>query len=162
MARSTPATACTPVEHAGNAARKGQHERDQDTAQPNLPVVGVPRDHGVEELVGGGADQRAGGRSDAAEQHHDQRLNRHRRLGVHGEDAALEEDEDRSGETGEEARDDEGRPLEGADVDADGLRPPRVVPHGPKREAKGRGRHEPEQDDAGPREDERPVVVAHR
>src|SRR5215813_11292099 len=50
------------AEHAENAARKREHEDDEDRAEHELPVLRVARHHRVEELVERRAERRAGQR----------------------------------------------------------------------------------------------------
>src|SRR5439155_1217298 len=128
----------TVADHAKNSAREGQHEQDQDGAEHELPVLRVPRRHRVEELVDRRPHWRARRRLHAAEQHHHERLHRHRHRQKVGEHAALQERERAAGDAAEEPRDDERRPLVEPDVDPDRLGAPGVVPGGPEREAERR------------------------
>src|SRR2546425_671150 len=111
----------TVSDHAKNSAREGQHEQDQDGAEHELPVLRVPRRRRVEELVDRRPHWRARRRLHAAEQHHHERLHRHRHRQEVGEHAALQERERAPGDAAEEPRDDERRPLVEPDVDPDRL-----------------------------------------
>src|SRR6266852_3184775 len=115
----TPVTSSTSVtgslQHAEDAARKREHQRDEDHAEHHLPVLGVLRRDRVEDLVDGGADRRAGERLDPAEEH-----------------------ERRAGEAAEEAGDDEREPLVTAHVHTDRLGATRVIAGGAEHESEGR------------------------
>src|SRR5215510_6263482 len=54
------------AEHAQNAARKREHDDDEDRAEHELPVLSVPRHHRIEQLVERRAQRCAGERVDAA------------------------------------------------------------------------------------------------
>ena len=91
-----------------------------------------------ERLVDDGADHRARHRLDAAEQHHDQRIDRQRDAEAVGKHAALEVSEQRAGDAGDGAGDDERGPLDALGVDADGLAAQQRVAGGAQRIAERR------------------------
>src|SRR5215470_3952484 len=152
----------TRAERAENAARKREHEDDEDRAQHELPVLRVPRHHGVEELVDRRTERRAGQRVYAAEQHHHQRLDRHRHRERLRKDAAFEKHYDAAGEAAEHAGDDERQPMMCAHVDAHSLRAARMVTRRAKRQPERRAPDRGEHRQTGATCDERDVVVAHR
>src|SRR3989475_550736 len=134
---TTPAPA--PLRHdTEEPARTREPQRDQNPAEDELPVLRVPGDEGVERRVHGGAERGAAERLDAAEEHHHQRLDRHRHAEIVGEDAALEEREHRAGEAAEEPGDDERHPLMSSHVHTDGFGAPGVVAGSAQRETEGR------------------------
>src|SRR5437879_3116226 len=144
------------------AAGKRQHERDQDRAEDELPVLGVPGRRRVEDRVDRGAEWTSRDRLHAAEEHHDERLHRHRDGERVREDAPLEEDERPAREPAEEAGDDEGEPLVRADAHTDRLRAPRVVAHRPEREAEGRAPDEGQERDPAAAREQGEIIVAER
>ena len=96
-----------------------------------------------ERLVDDGADHRTRDGLDAAEQHHDQRIDRQRDAEAIGKHAALEISEQRTRDAGDGAGNDEGGPLDALGVDADGFAAQQRVAGGAQRIAKRR-----EHDDA--------------
>src|SRR5215471_11666437 len=124
---------------AGQAPGKREQQHDQDAAEDQRPVLGVGHDLLVEPDQDERADRGAGERAHAAEQRHDQHLGRLGPVREVREHAAVEDAEERPGDPGEGARDDERRQLVAPHVHADELRTLRVLAdrgeHAPERRA---------------------------
>src|SRR6266542_4062679 len=122
----TPAARCVG-QRADDPAGEGEEEHDQHRAENERPVFGVGGDLLVEEDERSRAYRRPPEMPHPAEDRHDQRLGRLRPKGEVREDAAVEDAEERAREPSKEAGDDEGGELVASHVDADELRPLRIV-----------------------------------
>ena len=161
--RPEPGVAANRSAHdAQHAARKDEDQHDQDRAQHELPVLGVARHHRIEDLVDRRADGGAGERLNAAQQHHDERLDRHRHVDVRREHAALAERERGAGESGERRGHDERDPLVEPDVDADRLGAAGVIARRAQREPERRLDDPREQRETHAARAERQVVIPDR
>src|SRR5574341_1628973 len=115
------------VERADDAAREREEQHDEDGAQDERPVLGV----GGDLLVQHEQDERADGGAVEVSYAHGDRHDLH--LGGLGpvrevrEDAAVEDAEERAGEAGEGAGDDERHQLPALHVHADELGALRVL-----------------------------------
>src|SRR5258706_11446413 len=107
---------------AGDALREHQHQHEDDAAEQRAPVVGVARDCVLQPGERDGADDRAGERLQAAEQHHHEAVDRAADTDRIGRDAALRKRVQRTGQAGERRGDDECRPLQALHIDADRVR----------------------------------------
>ena len=145
--------------HADDALGKRDHDQDDDAAQHQLGPVGLAHQPDAERLVDDGADHRAGNRLDAAEQHHDQRIDRQRNAEAVGKHAALEVGEQRAGDARHGAGDHEGGPLHALAVDPDRLAAQRRIARRPQRIAERREHDDPQ---AKPRKARRCRATASR
>src|SRR5262245_52132742 len=109
-------------ERADDPAGEREQERHQHDAEDERPVLRDRSDLVVEERERGGADRRAPEAPHPAEDRHDQHLGGLRPVREVGEDAAVEDAEERPGEAGERAGDRERHHLVQAHVQADELR----------------------------------------
>ena len=148
------------LQHADDALGEGDHDQHDEAAQHQLGQIGLADQPDVERLVDDRADDRAGNRLDAAEQHHDQRIDRQRDAEAVRENAALEIGEQRAGKAGDGARDHEGGPLHALAVDADGFAAQRRIPRRAQRKAERREHDDPEHGDRERGDAERQPVEA--
>src|SRR5580704_8062447 len=111
-------------------AGEGEQQHEQDRAKHERPVLGVGRSLLVEQDERGRADDRSPEVSDAAEDGHDHHLGGFRPVDIVGEDAAVEDAEQGTGDAGEAAGGHKGGELVAAHIDADrgrALRVSRIV-----------------------------------
>src|SRR5262252_4574269 len=127
------------TEGADDAAGEAEQEHDQDGPKNERPVLGVRDDLLVQEDQHERADARAEEGAHAAEEGHDQHLGRLRPVREVREHAAVEDAEEPAGQAGERAGQHERRQLVAPDVDADELRPLRVLPDRRQHAAERRG-----------------------
>ncbi len=123
---------------ADDAAREGEQQHEQDGPEHERPVLGVGRGLLVEQHERRRADHRSPEMIDAAEDGHDHHLGRFRPVDVVGEDAAVEDAEQRAGDAGEAAGDHEGGELVAAHVEADRGGALRIFPDRLQHEAERR------------------------
>src|SRR5579863_6993685 len=107
--------------HPDDALGKDDHDEYDETTEHELGQIGFAHQPDVERLVDDGADDRAGNRLDAAQEHHYQPIDRERNAEAIGKDAALEIRKQRARDTGNGARNHKGGPLDTLAVDSDRL-----------------------------------------
>ncbi|MNV24001.1 hypothetical protein D3C71_1150440 [compost metagenome] len=108
---------------------------------------------------GDGAHYRARQRLDAAEQHHDEAIDRAAHMQRLGRDAAFGEREQRTTQARKQPCDHESRPLHALDVNADRIGPEHGIPPGPQRITKRREQHPAQQQHTAHHQGQREVVV---
>src|SRR6185312_8268243 len=102
-----------------DAAGKGEEQHQEDDAEHERPIFRVGGDLVVEQDKRRGADHGPPEMLHAAEDGHDHHFRRFRPIDEIGEDATARNAEERAGNAGEAAGDDEGGELVGPHVDAD-------------------------------------------
>ena len=116
------------LDEAHDSAGEDVDQRQQDDAEHDRPVLGERRHHRVEHDQDSRPQRRAEEDVRTAEERHEQDLRRLRPERIVGEGPTAEEREERPGEAGHSARDDEGQELHALDVDAHELRALGVLP----------------------------------
>ena len=153
--------ALAPVQRAADEAlRERQHEHDDRAAQHQPPVFGDGAHQPVlQPRKRERADDRPGHGLHAAEQHHQQRIDRLGDRHVGREHAALEVGVEPAGDARRNRRDDERQPVDARHVEADGLRPHRAVAARAQRVAERREDDRAQREHGRRAQDQREIVV---
>src|SRR5829696_1806155 len=141
-------------EELAHALREGEHEADDDEALDELPMFRRGAQHLFEAHQDGGAEERAGDRPHAAEDHHGERGRRHvpaEHLRRHIAELGRREI---AGDAGERAGHREGGKPDAVDRESERARPALVDARRRERMAEGRAHDHGEERDAGEREAE--------
>src|SRR6202162_5210630 len=153
-----PEPARRRLHRSRDPAGEDEEQHDEDDAEDERPVLRVGDDLLVQPDEDEGAQRRADEGAHAAQERHDQHLGGLGPVREVGEDAPVEDAEKPAREPREGARDDEGRQLVAAHVDADDLRALRGLAEGREHAAERRAHHAAEQPEARGGEDEREEI----